>query len=248
MGNRTITIILVVLVVLGVVVYFAARRDKSEPADIEQSSQQTPEPSQLEKAVQQTDHGVAQSSEQSPQPPFKSVPPAKITVDGKADEWAQVPAVLIIRQDKWSSKDYKCKAVKLARDEANLYILFELSLGIGERYEQQLATPPYRPTSGALGYLRLYTAGEKFSIWIPTGVSTTYDIASRKLTKQLPMASFEVGRYNAQTNKYDGIFEAESIKNPEFVAFEGKFLELKIPIEKLGIQADSSIRIELNEM
>jgi len=242
------TIILVVLVVLGVVIYFAARRDKSEPTDIEQSSQQTPAPSQVERAVQQTDQSVAQSSEQGLQPDAEPVPLAGITVDGKADEWAQVPAVLIIRHDKWSSKNYKCKAVKLARDAANLYILFELSLGIGERYEQQLATPPHRPTSSALGYLKLYTAGGKFTIWIPTGVSTTYDTITRKLTKQLPMASFEVGHYNAQTNKYDDVFEAESIENPEFVAFKGKFLELKIPIEKLGIQADSSIRIELNEM
>ena len=160
----------------------------------------------------------------------------------------KVPAALIIHHDRWSNRNYKCKAVKLARDEANLYILFELSLGIGERYEEQLATPPHRPTSGALGYLSLYTEEKEFTIWIPTGVSTTYDLVSRKATKQLPMASFEVGRYNAETDSHDDVFEAESIEDPEFVAFEGKFLELKIPIEKLGIQGDRSIRAELDEM
>jgi len=185
---------------------------------------------------------------QRTQPPPKPAPLTRITIDGKANDWVEVPAALIIHHDKWSNRNYKCKAVKLTRDEANLYILFELSLGIGERYEKQLATPPCRPTSGALGYLSLYTEGQEFTIWLPTGVSTTSDRLPRKATKQLPMASFEVGRYNAETGSHDKVFEAESIENPEFVAFEGKFLEMKIPIEKLGIQGDKSIRAELDEM
>ncbi len=248
MSNRTITIILAVVVVLGAIAYFAGRKDKSEPTDTEQPSRQSRELSPLERAVQQAEHIAAQRSKQKQQPPPKPAPLANITIDGRAKEWAQVPAVLIIHHDRWSNRNYTCKAVKLARDQANLYILFELSLGIGERYEKQLATPPHRPTSGALGYLSLYTEGEEFTIWIPTGVSTTYDLVSRKATKQLPMASFEVGRYNAETDSHDDVFEAESIENPEFIAFEGKFLELKIPIEKLGIQGDNSIRLELDEM
>ena len=248
MSNRTIAIIVGVLVVLGVITYLAGRKDKSGPTDTEQPFRQTRAPSTLERMMQQAQRSAAQRAKQSQQPPPKPAPLANITIDGRADEWAQVPAVLIIHHDRWSNRNYKCKAVKLARDEANLYILFELSLGIGERYEEQLATPPHRPTSGALGYLSLYTEGGEFTIWIPTGVSTTYDLVSRKATKQLPMASFEVGRYNAETDSHDDVFEAESIEDPEFVAFEGKFLELKIPIEKLGIQADRSIRAELDEM
>ena len=248
MSSRTITILLVVLVVLGVITYFGGRKDKSEPSEPEQPSRQSRAPSPLERMIQQAERSAAQRSKQRQQPPPKPAPLARITIDGRADDWVDVPAAQIIHHDRWSSRNYKCKAVKLARDEANLYILFELSLGIGERYEEQLARPPHRPTSGALGYLSLYTEGEKFSIWIPTGVSTTYDLVSRKATKRLPTASFEVGRYNSETDSYDDVFEAESIEDPEFVAFEGNFLELKIPINKLGIQGDRSIRAELDEM
>ena len=248
MNNRTIAIILAVLVLLGLIAYLTSRKDKPEPGDTEQPSGQSTASSPLQRAIQQAERSVAQRAKQSRQPPPKAAPLAKITVDGKAEEWAQVPAVLTIYHDKWNNKNYTCKAVKLARDEANLYILFELSLGIGERYEKQLATPPHQPTSGALGYLTLYVEGEKFTIWIPTGVSVTYNIVSGKLTEQLPMASFEVGRYNAETDGHDDVFEAESIEDPEFVAFEGKFLELKIPIDRLGIQADRAIRAELDEM
>ncbi|MCK4849762.1 MAG: hypothetical protein KAT11_00350 [Phycisphaerae bacterium] len=248
MSNRTIAIIVAILVVLSVIAYLAGRKDKSGPGDTEQPSQQTRAPSTLERMMQQAQRSAAQRSKQSQQPSPKPAPLANITIDGRADEWAQVPAVLIIHHDKWSNRHYTCKAVKLARDQANLYILFELSLGIGERYEKQLATPPHRPTSGALGYLSVYSEAKEFTIWIPTGVSTTYNIVSGKATEQLPMASFEVERYNAETDSHDDVFEAESIENPEFVAFEGKFLELKIPIEKLGIQGNSSIRLELDEM
>ena len=119
MSNRTITIILAVLVVLGVIAYFAGRKDKSEPTDTEQPSRQTRAPSPLERMMQQAERSAAQRSKQRQQPPSEPAPLARITIDGRADDWVEVPAVLIIHHDRWSNRNYKCKAVKLARDEAN---------------------------------------------------------------------------------------------------------------------------------
>ena len=248
MSSRPIAIIVTGFVVLGLILYWASKKDKPEPSDAEQYSEPSRELSPLERTIQQAEQRASQRASERHQATPKPASLTKIVIDGQADEWSQVPTALVVQKDDWDDKNYTCKAVKLARDETNIYILFELSLGIGERYEKQLATPPHEPSSGALGYLKLHAGGEKFTIWIPTGVSITFDLVSRKVKEQSPTASFEVGRYNSQADSYDKIFEAESIDNPEFVAFEGKFLELKIPTEKLGIRADEPIRVELDEM
>ena len=117
----------------------------------------------------------------------RMVPKARITVDGDARDWADVPVFLKINRRRRDRTNYGCRSVKLARDDKNLYLLFTLSLGVGERYERQMRGPRSRPSSGALGHFRFRTEGGKFVIWLPTGFSQTYDRRG-KLLSSFPTA------------------------------------------------------------
>ena len=109
MSEKTVTIILGVVVVVGMVMYFGIRKDKSQPTDTEQPSRQIRELSPLERAIQQAEHSAAQRAKQDEQqPPPKPAPLARITIDGRADDWVEVPAALVIYHDRWSNRHYTC--------------------------------------------------------------------------------------------------------------------------------------------
>ena len=186
------------------------------------------------------------TSEAKPTQQETAVPQAQIAVDGKGDDWSSVPALLVPKPDRWDTRTYNCQAVKCARDEKNLYVLFVLGLGIRERYDRQMqAGGP--PSSGALGYLKFQTEGKQFSIWVPTGVSQTFG-KTGQVIKSLPTADFEVSRYNPATQGWGKIFAAESENGSEFIGFDGKLLEIKLPLEKLGIAGTFPISASLREM
>ena len=250
-SSRTILILLGVIVAITIVAFVASPGSKPEGEPVEKPAAAPRGRSPLRGWMQQIERSEAEQAERrrtAPKPaPPKPAPTAAITVDGKADDWAGVPAVLTPPVPRPGDKTYSCKAVKIARDDENLFVLFILGLGVGERFDNQLASPRGRPSTGALGYFNFQTEGRKFVIWLPTGFCQTYE-KTGKFTSQVPTADFEVGRYNPKTDSHDTVLEAASNEQPEFIAFDGKHLELKVPLAKLGIAGDHPMQVELSEM
>src|SRR5660398_175198 len=82
--------------------------------------------------------------------------------------------------------------VEVARDDRNLYVLFTLGVGIVERHEKQLSETG-QATSSAVGYLHLSYGDQKFTVWVPTGISFSKDSSTGK-TIYKPIMSFKAGR------------------------------------------------------
>jgi hypothetical protein len=238
MSKRALLVVVVILAAVAVVLLATGKvRFGNEPQPAPQAAEKT---------------GATGGAATPPSPgppaagPQATIPQAKIKVDGKGDDWSAVPVFLAPTAGKWDSRTYRCQAVKLARDDENLYVLFALGLGIRQRYDKQLEASG-RPSSGALGYLKFQTEGRQFSIWIPTGFSQKFD-QSRKLIASMPTADFQVSRHNPSTAGWGEVFAAGSETQAEFIGFDGKLLELKLPLEKLGITGASAVTLSLKEM
>ncbi len=173
-------------------------------------------------------------------------PRSAIKVDGRAQDWRDVPVLLELPAEKPRETNYDCQAVQVTRDERNLYVLFTLGLGIGERHAQQMEQEG-RATSGAIGHLYLTSDGATFSLWIPTGARSSYDMETDEVTNE-PTVSVEVSRAKEGDAGWETVFEADSAEQPQSVAFAGKHLELAIPLTVLGISADAPIEAKLEEM
>jgi len=231
MSTKTILIVLALVAVCAIIVFFMSSTQDKPTAPDGADKQVAPAPSGMR---------------QPPAPAARNVPQVPITVDGRADDWSNAPAFLTTDRNRRRSRNYGCRAVKVARDAENLYVLLILSRGIREKFDAERTSRRGRVSSSALGYLGLQTEDKKFSIWIPTGFSLTYE--ARKLKKVVPTVDFTVSLHDPAADRYDEIFTAESLKNPQFIGFEGKFLELKIPLDKLGISAREPMKLDLDEM
>lgn len=172
------------------------------------------------------------------------VPRARITVDGRADDWSGAAVSLDVKRSSGRPTNYDCQTIKLARDDKNLYVLFTLGHGIREKFDQEMQQKG-KASSGAVGYLHLTCGDCKFVLWIPTGFSSSYDSETDEMVNE-PWASFDAARAKVAEEAYDPVFEANSTS--PYVAFGGKFLELAMPLDKLGIRGDDPIEAKLEEM
>ncbi len=236
MSNKTILVVLGVMVVVVMMAVFASK-DKGTKSQPPTMPEMTPE---------EVADKPKLASENKSIPQGTIAPQVKIEIDGKGDDWASVPNFNIVKPDRKGGQTYGCQAIKFARDDKNLYVLFMLELGIRERYDKQMQDRG-RPTSGALGYLKFQTEDKQFSVWIPTGFNQKFD-KSGKVKESMPTAGLTVSKFNPSTDKWDKIFKADSEDEAEFIHFEGKLLEIKLPLEKLGITGASPIIAGLNEM
>ena len=64
-------------------------------------------------------------------------PQATITMDGKADDWASVPPVVMHDSSggSWKSTRVGMQSIKLAHDDQNLYVLITFGVGIQETFD-----------------------------------------------------------------------------------------------------------------
>jgi hypothetical protein len=244
-SNRTIFIVITAILVVAVVALLWPGKAGRGPGP-----GSAPSPDGRSAGVPDARSGPGQGPTSLPGAPAAPagaiVPQARITVDGKGDDWAAVPVWLVPKTDPWRHSTYGCQGVKLARDETSLYVLFILGLGVTRRYDRQVAAGQ-QPSSGALGYFKFQTEGRQFNVWIPTGVSQSYGPGG-KLLKSIPVAEFQVSRYNPSTKRWDEVFNADSEKAAQFVGFGGTLLELRLPLERLQITGASPFSVALEEM
>jgi len=174
--------------------------------------------------------------------PDAPIPTANIVVDGQIEDWAAIPVRL--RPKPGVTSSYKPTAVRVAANEQFVYFLIELGLGVRERFDQQL--PSGRVSSGALGHLRLTVDGTQYSVWLPTGFSMeTPKGRPTLLTLQM---SYELGRQNSQGKKLERLLTKEYPIDQDFIAIEGKYVEIKIPLETLAAKPTSSWTIAFDPM
>ncbi len=175
-----------------------------------------------------------------------SIPVADITLDGRADDWSNVsPARCKI--DKSIRATYDVRQIKVARGEDNLYLLFELGLGVGEKFENERKTG--KVFTGALGYLDFATETGKYRLWIPTGFSQTIDTKAAKTESVTISISYDLSRADPGSNEYEETASRSYPEDSGYIAFQGKYLELKIPLNELNITPDSRILgMQMDEM
>jgi hypothetical protein len=169
-----------------------------------------------------------------------AIPAASIAVDGQTDDWSAVPVRLRCKPSVTSS--YKPVSVRVAADDQFLYVLIELTLGVRERFDKQL--PSGRVSSGALGYLRLNVDATGYRVWLPTGFAM--HTLKGKTTMSLQM-SYELGRQSSG-NRFDRVLTKEYPADKDFIAIEGKYVELKIPLENLAAKPTSAWNVAFDPM
>ena len=194
-----------------------------------------------------------------------------MTVDGLSDDWVAnriklfpaLPPRPIRGEPRDRGEEFRLKmrshqvqsawvrAMALAHDGTDLYVMLALAEGIKERFERTRST-------GALGYLYMDVDGDASTgrqrtvhqkaggfdcrLWLPTG----FHGGTGKATE--PMAAYKVQRYSGKGHEDVPGSERETHKDPEFVAFAGKFLEMRIPLETLGIEPPTELKIYFDPM
>ncbi len=199
------------------------------------------------------------------------VEPGSVTMDGNPAKWAEREMILYpvlpprpfegepremqqrFQLEQWAAsiEDAFAQRVGFAHDGESLFVVFQMKEGIGERFERTRRT-------GALGYLYLDTDGDTNTglvktvhgksggfdvcIWLPTG------FAGGTGRKTVPMAAYEVSRY--ETDGFEEVpdGEKETHEDPEFIAFDGKCFEMRIPFEQLGIEPPTELGVTFHSM
>lgn len=177
--------------------------------------------------------------------PFKATT-AKITIDGQADDWTDVPRTRCKINKESSFPDYDAREIRFAHDAENLYILLRFKVGIREKFDQEAAARG-SVTTGVIGYLRFSTARSDYSFYLPTGFAQTYDQHTGQRTRFEPFVSYDLHRIPPDSDDYETIADRDSDDDPEFVVFDGKYLELKVPLQELGMTGESRFTTWLDE-
>ncbi len=155
---------------------------------------------------------------------------ARIALDGRADDWADVEPFITPRPGMLGRGTYGCRTIRLARDREHLYVLFELDRGVARAFEAAMAGPSGRPGSGRLGILDFDTEGRRFSLRVSTGYSVIRATASARPTIG-PLVHVEVYRYDPRRR----VISAGSRGDSPVAAFEGKTVEVKLSLSQLGL-------------
>ncbi len=136
--------------------------------------------------------------------------------------------------------------IKLAHDDDNLFILLRFKTGIGEKFDQELEETG-NATSGAIGYLHLKTENREFVLWLPTGFSSSFDTKTGQRTKFISMARYDLSEVFQDGEETRDIAGRSSDEDPEFLAYDDKFFELRIPLSELGITGNTRLHVKLDE-
>jgi len=119
----------------------------------------------------------------------------------------------------------------MERDREFLYVLIELKIGILERFNRQ--RDGQELTSGAVGFLNIGAGGTEYQVFLPVFVG--YGVGSA--TDQ-PSTAVGVGYQLSRKRKGEGEFttivEKRYPDDKEWIATEGRYVELKIPLNELG--------------
>lgn len=178
-------------------------------------------------------------------PDGQLVPVAVIVLDGRADDWADVPVHATNRSS--SMATYGVRTIKIARDEVNLYVLFELSLGVQERVDRQ-RDKDGKYWTGAFGHLRFVVDGQQYAAWLPTGTEQKYDRTNGQVLSVKPSVSYELGRKKPDADDYDTVVERDSNDDPGYIAYAGRHIEFRFPSSDLNINPDSRVTVTFDEM
>jgi hypothetical protein len=204
-------------------------------------------------------------------PVVAQVAAGAIVIDGTSDDWAALKMrrwnVLpprpvkgeprgmgerfALRQWAHTAETAEVHFLALAHDEENLYVILQMPVGIKEKYEKTHAT-------GALGYLcldldgdastgqqeTLYgkTAGFDCKLWLPTGFYGALGEPAK------PMAAYEVTCFeNGKFEEVPGA-EKETHEAPDFIAFAGNFIEMRIPYDVLTPRPGATLKLAFDHM
>ena len=171
----------------------------------------------------------------------RPVPAARIAVNGQGQDWQRIEQSLRCRLDVLGTSVYRCTSVEFARDAHHLYAKLELARGVGQRFRHALARTVGRPVSGNLDDLEFSTEGLDFSLRIATGYCVIRGPAPFKPLLR-PTVRLVVFRRDPRLAP---VFSAGSkIGQPEnHVAFDGKIIELRLPLASLGLRKAARVEV-----
>lgn len=204
-------------------------------------------------------------------------PRATITVDGKVTDWVGVPEVAMNAPGggPWNPTRFGIQNIKLAHDDRNLYVLFQLGMGIQEtldRLDKDGLPARFNPFSFMFrGDASMYKVG--FTADVAQARAPTYwgrwSVQPRVAWALWPVHPDQLsgwirregGRSWERRNDEGRIVSiqgpsppwvlapgrAVAWSNGTNVASDGPFLELKFPMNELGTNPETPIRIALYE-
>jgi len=194
--------------------------------------------------------------------------PGRAIVDGKPDEWGEVKfneVGALSEGVQWSDReDTRLHLQQLTRGERqwtgvafgcdgeNLYVLLRLSEGVGERYRRTRSTGAFGwididsdgdAATGRKETVGVKTIGCDFKVWMPTGFAGGTD------RKSAPLASYEVLRLLGpeESEEIPG-GEKDSIDQPDFISFAGKFVEMRLPLSLVEIEPPARANFYVDSM
>jgi len=191
--------------------------------------------------------GPAGPGRQTARPSFsptagRPVPLARIALDGRADDWAGAGPFIERGPIRARSGAYGCTTIRLARDRKNLYVLFELTRGVGETFEATRARPGGQPASPTLGMLDFDAEGRAFSMRISAGYSVTRHAAPPAEIE--PIVRVDVLGFDPRT-----LLLSAGSQGPEpAAAFKGKTVEVALPLKTLGLGEARRVDAVFDEM
>ena len=160
----------------------------------------------------------------------RAVPLARVTLDGRAGDWAEVKPFIEHRPGMLERSTYGCRTIRLARDREHLYVLLDLDRGVAEALAAARGRPSGRPGSGRVGILDFDTEGRRFSLRVSAGYSVARGPAPSKPQIE-PITHVDVYRYDPRRL----VISAGSRGRGAVVAFDGKTIEVKLPFSLLGL-------------
>lgn len=174
------------------------------------------------------------------------IPQSKIFIDGKTGDWDDIePLTLDVgssdRGD--SAPDIDLKSIKVSYGDDNLYLLLEAEPVGGEAiiYVDSDGDKSTGTDSLLLGKKLKsvkFQSGWDFIIKLNYSFQTGTAIKSQAMLIY-QVEEFEKAQYGHKSRLVFG--HKDSIQHPSYVAVEGRFQELKIPLEVLNIKAPTDI-------
>ena len=171
------------------------------------------------------------------------VPEARIIIDGNIGDWDGIDVAYSPTDEEYSSGgEYDVQRVRLAQDEANLYVLFEMGLGIDAEFDEALANG--RLPSTRFGTLVLEALSTTVESQVTIGKKEAVDLAAGT-TSTDPTVEVKVTRSDLETFG-DVVAEFSGTANSESVGFADNYLELKVPLDALAIPTSEGMWVSFN--
>lgn len=173
----------------------------------------------------------------------RAVPLRRVVLDGRDDDWAGAEPFLTHRPGMLGRSTYGCRTIRLARDREHLYVLFELDRGVGQALDEAIARPSGRPGAGRLGILDFDSEGRRFSLRVSTGYSIARGAAPSAPNVE-PIVHVDVYRFDPRRR----VISAGSRGGGAVAAFDGKTVEVKLPLSLLGLAEARRIEAVFEEL